>query len=931
MADVGNVRVRFSGDNADLLKRISESQRALNGIAKDVKSVEKSFKGLDKLGTSFKNAGRSLTIGLTLPLVAIGGVVVKAAADMDTLRRGLDSVTGSSSETARQLERLQEAAKAPGLGFREAIAGSIALQTVGLSAQRAERALSAFGNAIALTGGGAPELQRVVTQLSQMSAAGKLLTADLRPILQTAPAVGQALLKAFGTINADQINKLGLSSEQFIDRLVTGLEQLPKATGGIKNSFENLKTTIFTTSAAIGSQLVPAVSAAVDKISELLKAVGTANPELVRWGIAIGAVAAVLGPLSLGLGVIISLLPSLIAGLTAVSGAIAALTGIAIPLLPLAGIIAGITLAVGALSAAFIKSKLDALEAAGAMDRFKASLSTLNRAQLEVSKSDLAAKMGVLRERLERLDRAASAASGNLRNHFVREADAVRSQMDDLRAEFGAVIGQLGSLDKASTSAAAKIDLGASSTEKATAAEARRQQGLRILVDRLNELQDAQVRIQLAGVARVPVAEIKARITPELEAGKVTKETDKLQDSFDGLAVVMGQVDNAAGRFTQQLGATIQSFKNFASGGGIGSLLTGFGGVIGTIATLATVFRNNTAAQHETAVAMRNLDKSLNEFGEALRSTAGKSFAAQQTAVSQVTALPANLNAVQFTMEAQQILGSLGLSFKDLIEFAKNFGINLDLNRRSWEQLRDAIKNVELDKLFNTIAGKLDLLQRRADLLDLTPTQQFSQMRSAFLGALGDTAQKPALLGGNPLLAGLERQLRGLDIATEQGRKALQDIVAQMFSAFTTGKITFEQLGELSPQQFLDFLGSLEGLGDSLDNAADSANKTAEALLNVPSGFKVSLARFNASIAEDLQAATPATDIIARPIQTLPTLPWVPPGTGAGQVAPTTQQGGNVVNVTFKVNDAAEAWRLLKREILRDEATGGFTLVETAA
>ena len=299
--------------------------------------------------------------------------------------------------------------------------------------------------------------------------------------------------------------------------------------------------------------------------------------------------------------------------------------------------------------------------------------------------------------------------------------------------------------------------------------------------------------------------------------------------------------------------------------------------------------------------------------------------------MSQVTALPANLNAVKFTMEAQQILGSLGLSFKDLIEFAKNFGINLDLNRRSWEQWRDAIKTVELDKLFNTIAGKLDLLQRRADLLDLTPAQQFGQLRGAFLGALGDTAQKPALLGGNPLLAGLEQQLRGLDIATEQGRKALQDIVAQMFSAFTTGKITFEQLGELSPQQFLDFLGSLEGLGDSLDNAADSANKTAEALLNVPSGFKVSLARFNASIAEDLQAATPATDIIARPIQTLPTLPWVPPGTGAGQVAPTTQQGGNVVNVTFKVNDAAEAWRLLKREILRDEATGGFTLVETAA
>src|SRR5690606_25237747 len=42
---------------------------------------------------------------------------------------------------------------------------------------------------------------------------------------------------------------------------------------------------------------------------------------------------------------------------------------------------------------------------------------------------------------------------------------------------------------------------------------------------------------------------------------------------------------------------------------------------------------------------------------------------------------------------------------------------------------------------------------------------------------------------------------------------------------------------------------------DALDRVTDSANRAADALLNVPQGFKVALARFNATVADRTVAA----------------------------------------------------------------------------
>lgn len=282
-------------------------------------SMSRAGMAADKLGDRMVDVGGKLSLGITAPIVALGGVAVANAAKLDSLTRGLQAVSAAGDPVSTQLERLREVAKLPGLGFEEAIQGSINLQAVGFSAANSERALMAFGNAVATTGGGKAELDRIITQLTQMSSAGKILTADLRPIIQTSPAVATALKQLFGTINADDISKKleasGQDFDDFFEQLVGQLERMPKVTGGARNGMENLADSFTTSSASIGDRLLPVVVALSNGLASLLDWITKLDPAWQNLIIGVAAAAAAVGPLLLALGGIVKLLPLLQAGM----------------------------------------------------------------------------------------------------------------------------------------------------------------------------------------------------------------------------------------------------------------------------------------------------------------------------------------------------------------------------------------------------------------------------------------------------------------------------------------------------------------------------------------------------------------------------------------------------------------------------------------
>lgn len=256
-------------------------------IRADATPFERSLKTIGRNITAFSQkslaVGRGISLGFTAPLMAIGATAVNAAADFDSLERALSGIMGGVGAAAGEMTKLKEAAKLPGLGFEEAVRGSVNLQAVGLSADEARKTLIGFGTAIAASGGGAENLASVTKQLTQMISKNRILQEDFGILQENVPLIGDALQKAFGTRNIEVVRKSGIAAEEFNSKLVASLITLPAviaATGGLRNNIDNFKDSLKFAQVELGK----AILKNIDLEGVLQSVTQTIENFLTIWG-----------------------------------------------------------------------------------------------------------------------------------------------------------------------------------------------------------------------------------------------------------------------------------------------------------------------------------------------------------------------------------------------------------------------------------------------------------------------------------------------------------------------------------------------------------------------------------------------------------------------------------------------------------------------
>lgn len=217
---------------------------------------------------------------------------VQAAMAYDSQVRGLAAYAKNAQELQDQLGRLQEIAKLPGLGLKEVRAGVLQLEAAGLNAQTAERALMAFGNALALVGKGKSELDGVILALGQIASKGSISAEEINQIAERVPQIRQVLVSAFGTASTEAIQKMGISADQAIKRIIAGLEQLPKATTSALTTFENLQDALEQAFLPIGRGILDIFSSAeggtmrlIDRIAEMGRQIGEVFSAIGKSGV----------------------------------------------------------------------------------------------------------------------------------------------------------------------------------------------------------------------------------------------------------------------------------------------------------------------------------------------------------------------------------------------------------------------------------------------------------------------------------------------------------------------------------------------------------------------------------------------------------------------------------------------------------------------
>lgn len=271
----------------------------IKGLESGLKSAESALRKSD---ATLGALSSKLTNTISLAFAGIGVGALKSFGDIDKLTKGMEAQLGSAEAARSELEKIREAAKAPGLGFEQFVKGSIQLQAVGDSAAKARETISAFGNALALAGKGAAELDGVTVALTQIKAKGVVSAEEINQIAERLPQIRTAMKDAFGTANTEELQKLGISANQFVDGIVASLEKLPKATGGftndITNAFDNVKQGASKLGEAINSGL--RVGERLTALSEWAISAadyfGRLDDNTQRWILGIGVAAAAIGP-----------------------------------------------------------------------------------------------------------------------------------------------------------------------------------------------------------------------------------------------------------------------------------------------------------------------------------------------------------------------------------------------------------------------------------------------------------------------------------------------------------------------------------------------------------------------------------------------------------------------------------------------------------
>ena len=299
MATIAQLNVRLGLLSKDFEKELTAFEKKMQGVA-----------------TRMGDVGERMSLAFTAPLAAIGIGAIKAAGEFESLRLAMtatmESVGRGSQEAANEVAALQKVALAPGIDFEQAVKGSVRLQSVGLSAEKARLVIQELGNQIASSGGSAEQLDAVTKQFTQIIGKGRILQEDLSIILENMPSLARVLKDEFGTTSAEALRALGVSAEDFVDRLTNRMQQVPRAAGGITNSIVNAGVSIKAAAAKIGEALNSAfnVSGNLDAfaawVTGLAERFANLEPSTQAAILSVGAFALALGPAIKGISLLFS-------------------------------------------------------------------------------------------------------------------------------------------------------------------------------------------------------------------------------------------------------------------------------------------------------------------------------------------------------------------------------------------------------------------------------------------------------------------------------------------------------------------------------------------------------------------------------------------------------------------------------------------------
>lgn len=282
-----------------------ESASFMSGLDAARKSLGTTQKRFADIGSSMQRIGGVMTAGMTAPFAALGAAAL-----------------GGARELAASVGEIQKSAQLAGVSTTEFQKLAFAAKSVGFESEKLTDVFKDVNDRVGeflSTGGGemkdffenvAPKvgitaeafrnlsgpqaLQLYYDSLQKAGLNQQQITFYMEAMADEATAL-VPLLQNGGKAMAEMGSKAAIISPADAENL----KRYTEAQRGLEQAMQ--KVTI----AVVSSGLLEGLTGFITKAAEITERVAAVNPEIVKWGIAIGSVGAAIGPVVLGLGTLV--------------------------------------------------------------------------------------------------------------------------------------------------------------------------------------------------------------------------------------------------------------------------------------------------------------------------------------------------------------------------------------------------------------------------------------------------------------------------------------------------------------------------------------------------------------------------------------------------------------------------------------------------
>ena len=304
MASLAQINIRFAANLKEFSTQMQNMQR-----------------DFARVGNQMQDIGKAMSLAITAPLLGIGGLAMKAAADLEQLKTSLNTVfKGNTELSTKAFDTIQKFATETPYGLEEVTQSFIKLKNLGLDAS--EASLRSYGNTASAMGKSLDQMIEAVADAS----VGEF--ERLKEFGIKAKSQGDNVSFTFQGVTTT-VGKNAQEITQYLQQVgdvnfAGGMEAQSKTFNG---QLAKLKDAVQITMAGFGEILNEMAGPWIEKIANWIESFQQMDPAMKKIIVVAGGLLAAVGPLLTAFGAFAAVLPSIIAGVSSMGAAFVALSG----------------------------------------------------------------------------------------------------------------------------------------------------------------------------------------------------------------------------------------------------------------------------------------------------------------------------------------------------------------------------------------------------------------------------------------------------------------------------------------------------------------------------------------------------------------------------------------------------------------------------